>query len=366
MVALDFFCGAGGLTRGLLNSGVRVVAGIDINEGCRRSYEQNNRPSVFVHADLKKIGRSDIARYVSGVPSEDLIFAGCAPCQPFSKQRREVNRDGSTLLGHFGRLVAESLPGFVVIENVPGIAKVRGNSTYRKFLRTLTSLGYLYEHGRLDAKWFGVPQSRSRWVVIASRFLQPSLPQPTHGPGLLEFKSVRQAIAHFPRLEAGEKSISVPNHQAAMITRANLERLQATPPDGGGRRDWPGNLVLKCHRGSYRGHSDVYGRMHWNAPAPTLTCRYFSISNGRYGHPVQNRAISLREGASLQSFPEDYVFYGVSQAAIAAQIGNAVPVGMGEALGRTIVDLHRQLLDEADEPRRQIPRRVLQPAAATV
>jgi DNA (cytosine-5)-methyltransferase 1 len=281
------------------------------------------------------------------VPKEELIFAGCAPCQPFSKQRRQVSRSGSTLLGHFGRLVADFLPGFVVIENVPGIAKVRGNSTYRKFLRTLTSLGYQYQHGCLDAKWFGVPQSRNRWVVIATRFVPPSLPKPTHGPGLLEYRTVRQAIAHFPRLEAGEKSVSVPNHRAAMISPANLKRLRATPRDGGGRLDWPENLVLKCHRGSYRGHSDVYGRMGWDRPAPALTCRCFSISNGRYGHPVQDRAISLREGASLQTFPDDYVFYGVSQAAIGAQIGNAVPVKMGEALGKTILELRRQTLNQA-------------------
>lgn len=341
MFALDFFCGAGGLTRGLINAGIRVVAGIDVNAGCKRTYEDNNRGSVFIPADLARVRADDLARYITDVPRDELIFAGCAPCQPFSKQRREVSRSGSNLLRHFSRLVAEFLPAYVVIENVPGIAKVKGNSTYRRFLRSLAELGYQFEDGCLNAKWFGVPQTRNRWVVIASRLGAPSLPERTHGPGLREYATVRSAIHGLPRLEAGEESIAVPNHRAAAISPINIERLRKTPPDGGGRTAWPEELVLECHRGEYKGHSDVYGRMRWNAPAPTLTCRCFSISNGRYGHPEQNRAISLREAASLQSFPDNYVFHGVSQAAIGAQIGNAVPVKMGEALGAVIMRLHQ-------------------------
>ncbi|HEV2454435.1 MAG TPA: DNA cytosine methyltransferase [Verrucomicrobiae bacterium] len=344
MYALDFFCGAGGLTRGLRNVGIQVAAGLDANVGCKRSYEQNNRSSTFIHADLKKIEKKDLVKFSGHIPNNELIFTGCAPCQPFSKQRRKVSRDGSTLLGHFGRLVAEFLPGYVIIENVPGIAKVKGNSTYRKFLRLLASLEYKYVAGRVDAKWFGVPQNRVRWVVIASRHVQPTMPQPTHGEGLKEYETVRQAINHFPQLSAGEESKTVPNHKTAIIEAINLKRLRATPPNGGGRLDWPNELVLKCHRGKYKGHSDVYGRMRWDAPAPTLTCRCLSISNGRYGHPEQHRAISLREAASLQSFPDDYTFYGDSQSEIAAQIGNAVPVKMGEALGRKILELHREFL----------------------
>lgn len=346
MFALDFFCGAGGLTRGLINAGIQVIAGIDVNSGCKRTYEENNRPSVFIPADLARVSPSDLARYIDGVPRRELVFAGCAPCQPFSKQRREVSSSGSNLLGHFGRLVAEFLPAYVVIENVPGIAKVKGNSTYRRFLRSLSELGYDFEDGCLDAKWFGVPQTRNRWVVIASRLTIPSLPERTHGPGLTAYETVQAAIHRFPRLDAGEEAIAVPNHRAAAISPINLERLRRTPPDGGGRMAWPETLVLDCHRGEYKGHSDVYGRMRWNAPAPTLTCRCFSISNGRYGHPEQDRAISLREAASLQSFPDDYVFHGVSQAAIGAQIGNAVPVKMGEALGAAILRLHEDVSDD--------------------
>jgi DNA (cytosine-5)-methyltransferase 1 len=342
MFALDFFCGAGGLTRGFLDAGVHVVAGIDVNVSYKRTYQENNRPAVFVHSDLRTIRAADLARYVAGIPREDVVFTGCAPCQPFSKQRREVSRAGSTLLAHFGRLVHEFQPGFVLIENVPGLATVPGNSTYRRFLFGLETLGYQYADGRLDAKCFGVPQTRNRWVLIASRFSRPTLPEPTNGPALLPYETVRRAIAHYPTLEAGEESIALPNHRAARLSETNLRRMQATPINGGGRLAWPDDLVLDCHRGRYNGHSDVYGRMHWDMPAPALTCRCYSVSNGRYGHPEQDRGISLREAASLQSFPDDYIFYGRSQAEIGAQIGNAVPVRMAEALARKVLELRRQ------------------------
>lgn len=354
MYAVDFFCGAGGLTRGFLNAGVRVVAGIDANHDCKRTYESNNRPSVFIHADLKKIDTANLAKYIEHIPREELIFVGCAPCQPFSKQRRDVVRDGNNLLEHFGWLVEKFKPGYVVIENVPGIAKVPGNSTYKRFIRRLETLSYKFDQGRVDAKRFGVPQSRVRWVVIASRLIKPTLPKPTHGPRLIPYSTVRKAIRHYPSLSAGEISVAVPNHRAAQISPRNLRRLQATPHNGGSRCDWPDDLILKCHRGKYTGHSDVYGRMKWDSPAPTLTCKCCSISNGRYGHPEQNRAISLREAASLQSFPKKYVFYGSSQGAIAAQIGNAVPVKLAEVLARCIIQLRRKTGADANQRFRRI------------
>lgn len=342
MIALDFFCGAGGLTRGFLNMGIDVRAGIDVNVSCKRTYEANNRPSRFIPGDLRVLRGADIAPLVEGIRRAELIFMGCAPCQPFSKQRRAVNPDGGTLLERFGRLVDEFRPGYVIIENVPGIANVRGNSTYKRFLKRLDNAGYKFVDGKLDAKWFGVPQTRNRWVVIACREAEPSLPERTHGTDARPFVTVRDAIHDYPRIRAGEQSVVVPNHRAAQISETNLQRLVITPADGGGRLNWPEELVLNCHR-HYEGHSDVYGRMKWDAPSPTLTCKCFSISNGRYGHPEQDRAISLREAAKLQSFSDDYVFYGDSQACIGAQIGNAVPVKMAEALARKILQIHRRL-----------------------
>jgi DNA (cytosine-5)-methyltransferase 1 len=232
----------------------------------------------------------------------------------------------------------ELKPEWVFIENVPGIARVRGFSTYSRFKSALASQGYKFADGIVDAKWYGVPQNRRRLVLVASRVGEPSLPSPTHGEGKERYRTVWDAIGHLPKLAAGQRDPTIANHGAADITEVNLLRLRLTPRDGGGRMDWPESLALNCHR-EREGHEDVYGRMRWNGPAPTLTCRCFSISNGRYGHPDQDRAISLREAASLQSFPEGYRFFGPTQRSIGAQIGNAVPVGLAEAIGRHILSL---------------------------
>jgi DNA (cytosine-5)-methyltransferase 1 len=345
MRAIDFFCGAGGLTRGLLDSGIDVVAGFDANPHCRQTYEKNNLSAPFFEQDICDVSPAKIWKILGSRRTSDLLVVGCAPCQPFSKQRKraasglhcafgEVDPD-ATLLGAFARLVEAILPGQVLIENVPGIAKVKGLSTYRRFLRMLRLNSYDIAEGVLDAKSFGVAQTRRRCVVIATRGRKASLPNRLFGPGLQAYATVRRAMMHFPPIVAGESHPRVPNHVAAVISEKNLERLRSTPHDGGDRRSWPRELELECHKGGYQGHSDVYGRMAWDSPAPTLTGRCNSLSNGRYGHPCQDRAISLREAASLQSFPDAYIFYGLNQQ-IARQIGNAVPVRFAEVLGRHI------------------------------
>jgi DNA (cytosine-5)-methyltransferase 1 len=339
MKAFDFYCGAGGLTRGLLDAGIEVVAGFDCDELCRATYEHNNPDVRFVHSDIREIGLQDLT-VIGGLRRyADVLFAGCAPCQPFSLQRKGNGpRQDATLLGEFGRVVEAALPGYVLIENVPGIARVRGYSTFRRFIRMLDANGYLYVYGVLDAKHYGVPQNRRRLVLLATRHMRPSLPEPKYGSRLRPFRTVRQAITHFPVIAAGECHPDVPNHVAASITELNLERLRHTPHDGGDRRSWPKRLRLECHKGNYKGHTDVYGRMSWGSPAPALTGRCHSISNGRYGHPEQDRAISLREAAAIQSFPDGYVFFG-SKNHIAMQIGNAVPVRLAEHIGKHILDL---------------------------
>ena len=340
ITALDFFCGAGGLTRGLLDAGIKVVAGIDFDGRCRDTYEKNNKPSVFHQADVKTIDYELIRQLIRGVPKKDLLFAGCAPCQAFSQQRKSsARRPDATLLISFGGLIEKFKPGQVLIENVPGITKMRGFSAYRRFLRILKSNGYKYDEGILDAKHYSVPQTRRRYVLFAMQGKQPKLPERICGTGLEPYKTVRDAIAHFPPIEAGERHPLFSNHDAAAVSEINLRRLTRTPHDGGDRRAWPPELVLECHKGGYEGHTDVYGRMFWDSPSPTLTGKCNSISNGRYGHPTQDRAISLREAASLQTFRDDYVFYD-SNLHIAAQIGNAVPVGLAEALGRAVLLCH--------------------------
>jgi DNA (cytosine-5)-methyltransferase 1 len=343
MIAVDFFCGAGGLTRGLMNVGISVTMGVDCDERCRTTFIRNNRGVSFLTADVRDLTSVEIRRRIGDVPAEELLFVGCAPCQPFSQQKKSGGDSTRvTLLGRFAQFVQEFRPGQVFIENVPGIARVPGFSTYRRFVRMLARCGYKYAEGVVDAKYYGVPQNRDRYVLIAMLDATPTLPPRTHGPGLAPFRTVRDAIHAYPRIRAGQQHPDTPNHTAAHISSINVERLRHTPKNGGDRRSWPAKLVLTCHKRNYDGHTDVYGRMWWHKPAPALTGRCHSISNGRYGHPSQNRAISLREAASLQTFPDDYVFFG-SNKHIALQIGNAVPVKLGEAIGRHILSLRRQV-----------------------
>jgi DNA (cytosine-5)-methyltransferase 1 len=316
-----------------------VVLGIDWNEDCRRTFEENNKPASFLCKDLRAVTAAEIRRYFPPRCKQELLLVGCAPCQPFSSYRRNLaESEERRLLREFGRLAHDLKPDWVLIENVPGLAKVRGFSTFRRFQKILADLRYNLAPGVIDAKAFGVPQTRRRLVMIGARRVQPSPLTPTHGPGRLPYVTVREAIAHYPPIRAGREHAKVANHRAAAVSEINLTRLRHTPKDGGRRLEWSEELQLDCHR-DYDGHSDVYGRMKWDAPAPTLTCRCYSISNGRYGHPTQHRAISFREAAAIQTFPDDYIFFGKSHRSLGSQIGNAVPVLLAEVMGRHILEL---------------------------
>ena len=331
--AYDFFCGIGGLTRGLRSAGINVVAGIEIDSMCRETYLHNNPGTLFINKDVRDIKLVDLGLSGRLPKQNNVLFAACAPCQPFSQLNRTgSNKNQSTLLGNFMRLVELAMPDYVLIENVPGIAKVRGYSTFRRALRQFNYLNYNCIHQVLNAKHYGVPQNRRRLVVLASREFTVSFPNRSHGPGLKPYVTVQDSITEYPAISAGGQDVSVPNHIASSISTLNLERLEQTPHDGGDRRSWPKHLHLKCHNNDNAAHTDVYGRMHWNRPSPTLTGRCNSISNGRYGHPEQDRAISLREAAKLQSFPDDYEFFG-KMTRISSQIGNAIPVKLAERLG---------------------------------
>jgi DNA (cytosine-5)-methyltransferase 1 len=342
--SFDFFCGAGGLTRGLRAAGIRVLAGFDNDKECRLSYEKNNPGAKFVGKDIRDVTIAELKRRARVKSFKNMLFAGCAPCSPFSKKRKvETPSEDLTLLMAFGRIISRAKPGYVLVENVPGIANARGYSTFRRFIRLLEKSGYRHriEYDVLDAKRFGIPQTRRRLVLIATRKGKPSLPTPKFGTEHRPFKTVRQTIARFPIIRAGSRHKEIQNHVASVIGSLNLERLRATPQDGGDWRDWPEELRLQCHLGDDQSYSDSYGRMSWDSPAPTLTGRCHSISNGRYGHPTQCRAISLREAAALQTFPDGYRFFG-PHTHIALQIGNAVPVRLAKELGKHILWLRSQ------------------------
>lgn len=342
MNAIDFFCGGGGITRGLIQAGINVVFGLDSNPECKKTYEENNHIPYLVRNVQEVTAEALIEEFPILQDNEELLMVGCAPCQPFSvlnpnnpNEHRSVN-----LLNEFGRIVQGIHPAHILVENVPGL-KGRGGEVLQEFLDMLDAEGYRYDFNIINAKNYGVPQNRRRFVLIASNRFQPNIPPATHGEGLLPYVTVYDAIHGYPALEAGENNEDVPNHRAAGLSDINMQRLQATPANGGSRTDWPQELWLNCHE-KFNGHTDVYGRMVWQRVAPTLTVKCFSISNGRFAHPEQNRAISLREAAALQTFPDDYIFYGSLQE-IGKQIGNAVPVLLAETIGRYIMGQHELL-----------------------
>lgn len=329
-LAIDFFCGVGGLTLGLKNAGIDVILGIDNDPTVSETYVKNNA-TEFWQADINSLKHTVLERFLSKYLDSDtvLIFAGCAPCQPFSK----INRSGSkssdvSLLIQFGKLIAKFRPDFVISENVPQI--VRHKKVFQQFVRSLQKEGYHVSYSRVNAKDFQVPQHRQRLVLLAARDSQIDLPKPRR-----RSMTVRQAIGHYPKLQAGETHSKLPNHQAMKLSALNYKRIDSTPHNGGDSRDWPNRLNTQCHKKTI-GYYDVYGRMSWDRPAPTLTTRCVSYSNGRYGHPVQNRAISLREAAAIQSFPDYFVFYTPISVA-ARHVGNAVPPRMAMHLGKQVI-----------------------------
>lgn len=275
-----------------------------------------------------------------------ILFAACAPCQPFTKQN--TTRGGDTdprffLLERVLDFISAYKPDYIFVENVPGLLKQRGDGPLGKLENCLGENDYHAASGIIAAQDYGVPQRRRRFVLIASRLGAIEFPEPTHGPNRERpYQTVRDAIGdeeRYPPLKAGEIHPRIPNHRAAKLSGRNLVRLRRTPPEGI-RRSWPNHLQLPCYKKEYGGHTDVYGRMRWDAPATGLTTRCISLSNGRFGHPEQDRAISVREAAALQTFPDGFVFTG-SLNAQARQIGNAVPPRLAEVFGRHILEHYR-------------------------
>ncbi|MSU59966.1 MAG: DNA cytosine methyltransferase [Pedosphaera sp.] len=340
MVATDIFCGAGGLTRGLLDAGIEVVAGYDVDEACQFPYEHNNSPAKFRNESVTDMTGKGLAKLF---PKDSIrVLVGCAPCQTFSKYTQGLDNEGDpkwTLLNDFGRLVRELQPDIVSMENVPELQRY---SVFDEFLATLAAEGF---HFSKDAEKrvvycpdYGIPQHRSRVVVVASRLGPIELIPPTHAPD--KYRKVSDVLRSLPTLESGEEHPDDPMHRTSKLSPLNLRRIRHSNP-GGTWRDWPRKLVAKCHREKTgKTYPSVYGRMEWDKPSPTITTQFFGFGNGRFGHPEQDRAISLREGAILQSFPKDYKFVKPKGEycfkTIGRMIGNAVPVRLGEIVGKTI------------------------------
>jgi len=336
----DFFSGCGGTSAGLQASGMKIVLGLDIDPDAAATFGENFPQARFVQKDIAKLRPSALSCFVSPHRNAPILFCGCAPCQPFSKQNGRRDQDDSRipLLTHFGRFVRYFRPEFVLVENVPGLQILSWEpGPLQKFINLLERLGYNVITSTVDCCDYGVPQKRSRFVLLASSIGPIKLPPKTHGPNTsnVQYSTVGDWIADLPPIRAGEECPSVPNHRAANLSPLNLKRIKATPR-GGSRLDWPDELVLDCHAGGHQGHTDVYGRLRADQPASALTTRCISLSNGRFGHPRQHRALSVREAASLQTFDRTFVFHG-SLTSMARQIGNAVPVLLAKSLGESFI-----------------------------
>ena len=340
MQALDFFCGAGGLTRGLLDAGIQVVAGVDNDPRVRATFEKNNVPSSFVCEDIRNVDIIGLRAQKGITGALPVLYSACTPCQPFSTLNSKPKTDDKrrNLLLDFAEVVDQAPPDYLIIENVPGLRNATGREVFRKFEATLLRQGFRSDAAMLDAKDFGVPQTRKRFVLIASRHGQPHLPAPT-AKG--EFATVADAIRKFPVLDHGARDDQYKNHIARKLPSHHLRIVEAVPSDGGSRADVQDtSILLKCHQKNPKAHRDVFGRMAWDQPAPTLTCRCTDVYCGRFIHPEQDRGISVREAAAIQTFEDDYGFFGGSILEQARQIGNAVPVRLARQLAESVLQAH--------------------------
>lgn len=335
IVAVDLFCGVGGLTHGLTKAGLDVRLGVDLDPACRFPMETNNA-AKFLEADVGNLLPSDVQMAFGD--AQITLLAGCAPCQPFSSYAQSAKRDAPhgdwELLRSFSKLVLAVRPTLVTMENVPPLLK---QQIFKDFVLDLRQAGYDLDFKVVDGRDIGLPQRRQRLVLVAS-LLGPIVIPDAAKPRA----TVRDAIADLPPLCAGSSDPDDPLHAAASLSELNLTRVQHSKP-GGTWRDWPQELVAPCHtRRSGSTYPSVYGRMEWDAPAPTMTTQCYGFGNGRFGHPEQDRAISLREAAMIQSFPKDYAFVPdgarINFNTLGRMIGNAVPVLLGEFIGEILVE----------------------------
>ena len=340
---IDLFCGAGALTQGFVLEGFNVVAGLDADESCKYAYETNNSGALFIQKKIEDVTGAELAKHYP--EGHVKILVGCAPCQPYSpynKGRQDKDKKWK-LLSDFADLISEIEPNIVSMENVPDLVAFKEGEVYQTFVERLEKdYDYIVTQYRdVFCPDYGIPQRRKRLVLFASKYGKLEILPTTHTTD--QYKKVKDAISNLEPLQAGQVSQTDPYHKASRLSELNLQRIEASVP-GGTWRDWPKELVAPCHlKKSGNTYSSVYGRMKWDELAPTITTQCYGFGNGRFGHPdtKQNRAISLREAARLQTFPDDYKFVDpetqhYSTTVIGRLIGNAVPVKLARIIAKSI------------------------------
>lgn len=342
MKAVDFFCGGGGMSYGMQDAGIKILAGIDYEITCKETYEANINNSKFIHADVFELKEKTLQEELDLKKNDDnLILIGCSPCQFWSiiNTDKSKSKKSKNLLAEFERFVRFLNPGYVVVENVPGVLRRKEESGLDSFINWLEGNGYNVHFEIHNTYDFGVPQNRKRFTLVASRIgTEKVFPKKTETrKNVADVLGVKNG---FKKIKAGHIDKTDFLHSVSKIAPVTLKRLMKVKKDGGDRLGFANDpdLQLPCFVGRDNSFKDTFGRLWWDRPSNTITTKFYSVSNGRFVHPEENRALSLREGATLQSFPKDYKFCASSIAAIARQIGNAVPPEYARHIGLAILE----------------------------
>ena len=346
--AIDIFSGGGGLSEGMRQAGFNVLAAIESDHNVLETYRANHQQAKIIDRDVRFVSSAEVLQHIGLAPGQVDLVAGCPPCQGFSSLTSKYKRvdERNSLLNQMTRLVLDLRPRAIMIENVPGIM-TKGRAYLDEFLCKIGEIGYIADFKVLQVADFGVPQSRRRFVLLAGYKVKISIPQPTHSAnitsGLPKWRTVHDAISELPEpmplakasIYGGPQALNW--HVTRNMSELNSRRLSHIRP-GGMRFDLPDELRPDCHKGLDKGFSNVYGRMAWDSPAPTITGGCVTLSKGRFGHPEQQRTISVREAARLQSFPDSYKFVSPHIDHVCKIIGNALPCEFARVMSKACRD----------------------------
>lgn len=343
--AIDLFAGGGGLTVGLKDAGYRVLAAVEIDPNAFSTYTANHSDVLALKQDITSVTGESLTKQLRKKSLRLDLLAGCPPCQGFSSLTSKYKREDARndLIFEMSRLAKELRPKALMLENVPGLSQ-KGRVKFDRFLSEIRDLGYMPTFDVLQVADFGVPQYRRRLVMLAGHGFEIPMPIPTHSQRPLKGKqkpwiTVKMALKGLRKpigMSAARNAEGIRKanwHVVRDLSALNLARIKIALPG----KSWtsiPSRLRPDCHKGAYRGFSNVYGRMEWGNISPTITGGCTTFSKGRFGHPVQDRTISVREAARLQTFPDSYIFDTPYMEHACNIIGNALPCAFAAAVAK--------------------------------